>query len=40
VVEPDGKQKREMEQATKGTGVQVSQTPDNQLKLDAKRCVI
>lgn len=28
------KQKREMEQATKGTGVQVTQTPDNQLKLD------
>jgi outer membrane protein OmpA-like peptidoglycan-associated protein len=28
------KQKREMEQATRGTGVQVSQTPDNQLKLD------
>lgn len=27
-------QKREMEQATRGTGVQVSQTPDNQLKLD------
>ncbi len=28
------KQKREMEQATRGTGVQVSQTADNQLKLD------
>jgi outer membrane protein OmpA-like peptidoglycan-associated protein len=28
------KQKREMEQATKGTGVQVTQTADNQLKLD------
>lgn len=28
------KQKREMEQATRGTGVQVSQTPDNQLKLE------
>jgi outer membrane protein OmpA-like peptidoglycan-associated protein len=28
------KQKREMEQATKGTGVQVTQTPDNQLRLD------
>jgi outer membrane protein OmpA-like peptidoglycan-associated protein len=27
-------QKRAMEQATQGTGVQVSQTPDNQLKLD------
>ncbi len=27
-------QKREMEQATRGTGVQVSQTPDNRLKLD------
>jgi outer membrane protein OmpA-like peptidoglycan-associated protein len=27
------KQKREMEQATRGTGVQVTQTPDNQLKL-------
>ncbi|MEG1279003.1 MAG: OmpA family protein [Comamonas sp.] len=28
------KQKREMEQATVGTGVVVTQTPDNQLKLD------
>ncbi len=28
------KQKREMEQATRGTGVQVSQTADNQLRLD------
>ena len=28
------KQKREMEQATQGTGVGVSQTADNQLKLD------
>lgn len=28
------KQKREMEQATEGTGVQVSQTADNRLKLD------
>ncbi len=28
------KQKRDMEQATRGTGVQVSQTADNQLKLD------
>jgi len=28
------KQKRDLEQATKGTGVQVTQTPDNQLKLD------
>jgi len=28
------KQKRDMEAATKGTGVQVVQTPDNQLKLD------
>ena len=28
------KQKREMEQATRGTGVQVTQTADNQLKLD------
>jgi outer membrane protein OmpA-like peptidoglycan-associated protein len=28
------KQKREMEQATRGTGVEVSQTADNQLKLD------
>jgi len=28
------KQKRDMEQATRGTGVRVSQTPDNQLKLD------
>ena len=28
------KQKREMEQATQGTGVQVSQTADNRLKLD------
>jgi outer membrane protein OmpA-like peptidoglycan-associated protein len=28
------KQKRDMEQATRGTGVQVSQTSDNQLKLD------
>jgi outer membrane protein OmpA-like peptidoglycan-associated protein len=28
------KQKREMEQATQGTGVSVSQTADNQLKLD------
>ncbi|MBO9678817.1 OmpA family protein [Paenacidovorax monticola] len=28
------KQKREMEQATRGTGVGVSQTADNQLKLD------
>ncbi len=28
------KQKREMEQATAGTGVVVTQTPDNQLKLD------
>jgi outer membrane protein OmpA-like peptidoglycan-associated protein len=28
------KQKREMEAATQGTGVQVSQTHDNQLKLD------
>jgi outer membrane protein OmpA-like peptidoglycan-associated protein len=28
------KQKRDMEQATRGTGVQVTQTPDNQLKLD------
>lgn len=28
------KQKREMEQATAGTGVQVSQTADNQLKLE------
>jgi outer membrane protein OmpA-like peptidoglycan-associated protein len=28
------KQKREMEQATRGTGVQVTQTPDNQLKLE------
>lgn len=27
-------QKRAMEQATQGTGVQVSQTPDNRLKLD------
>ena len=27
-------QKRAMEQATQGTGVSVSQTPDNQLKLD------
>jgi outer membrane protein OmpA-like peptidoglycan-associated protein len=27
-------QKREMEQATRGTGVQVSQTQDNRLKLD------
>ncbi|WP_374045654.1 OmpA family protein [Massilia sp. YIM B04103] len=27
-------QKRAMEQATKGTGVQVSQTPDNRLKLE------
>ncbi|HEX2531524.1 MAG TPA: OmpA family protein [Burkholderiaceae bacterium] len=27
-------QKRAMEQATRGTGVQVSQTPDNRLKLD------
>jgi len=27
-------QKRAMEQATQGTGVQVTQTPDNQLKLD------
>jgi outer membrane protein OmpA-like peptidoglycan-associated protein len=27
-------QKRQMEQATQGTGVQVSQTPDNRLKLD------
>ena len=27
-------QKREMQQATQGTGVQVSQTPDNRLKLD------
>lgn len=27
-------QKRTMEQATQGTGVQVTQTPDNQLKLD------
>ena len=28
------KQKKEMEQATKGTGVQVTQTADNQLKLE------
>ncbi|MDO9636217.1 MAG: glycine zipper domain-containing protein, partial [Thiobacillus sp.] len=28
------KQKAEMEQATQGTGVSVSQTADNQLKLD------
>ena len=28
------KQKREMEQATQGTGIGVSQTADNQLKLD------
>lgn len=28
------KQKQEMEQATRGTGVQVSQTADNRLKLD------
>ena len=28
------KQKREMEQATQGTGINVSQTSDNQLKLD------
>lgn len=28
------KQKREMEQATQGTGIAVSQTADNQLKLD------
>ncbi len=28
------KQKREMEQATRGTGVSVTQTADNQLKLD------
>jgi outer membrane protein OmpA-like peptidoglycan-associated protein len=28
------KQKREMEQATRGTGVQVTQTADNQLKLE------
>ena len=28
------KQKRDMEQATKGTGVQVTQTADNQLKLE------
>jgi outer membrane protein OmpA-like peptidoglycan-associated protein len=28
------KQKKEMEQATAGTGVQVTQTPDNQLKLE------
>ena len=28
------RQKREMEQATQGTGVSVSQTQDNQLKLD------
>lgn len=28
------KQKREMQQATQGTGVQVTQTPDNQLKLE------
>lgn len=28
------KQKREMEAATRGTGVQVTQTPDNQLKLE------
>ena len=28
------KQKREMEQATRGTGIGVSQTADNQLKLD------
>lgn len=27
-------QKRQMEQATQGTGVQVSQTPDNRLKLE------
>jgi outer membrane protein OmpA-like peptidoglycan-associated protein len=27
-------QKRQMQQATQGTGVQVSQTPDNRLKLD------
>jgi outer membrane protein OmpA-like peptidoglycan-associated protein len=27
-------QKRKMQQATQGTGVQVSQTPDNRLKLD------
>lgn len=27
-------QKRQMEQVTQGTGVQVSQTPDNRLKLD------
>ena len=27
-------QKREMQQATQGTGVQVTQTPDNRLKLD------
>ncbi|HJV72777.1 MAG TPA: OmpA family protein [Noviherbaspirillum sp.] len=27
-------QKRQMEQATQGTGVQVTQTPDNRLKLD------
>lgn len=28
------KQKQQMEQATQGTGIQVSQTPDNRLKLD------
>jgi outer membrane protein OmpA-like peptidoglycan-associated protein len=28
------KQRREMQQATQGTGVKVSQTPDNQLKLE------
>lgn len=28
------KQKQEMEQATQGTGVQVTQTPDNRLKLE------
>lgn len=28
------RQKREMEQATRGTGIAVTQTPDNQLKLD------
>ncbi len=28
------KQKKEMEQATRGTGVQVTQTADNQLKLE------
>jgi outer membrane protein OmpA-like peptidoglycan-associated protein len=34
LVAEHGKAKREMEQATQGTGVNVSQTADNQLKLD------